>query len=445
MTWQTYCNNYETLLKNNSDLTSIRQELFLAQNNSSLKNTIKSLIAFLKLIKYLLVPKKQIQKQEIDNIYFIDANTSANLGTLKPLYLKDDNSKLLIVNNKVETSPNFQDIKNNSLNLEECYFLYLKDIKNIFVESLMISKVLKVSFFNTFPLVVRYNFTKNSLNHVLSKLKTKNIFTSNDTLLASNLAIQLSKKYNITDYTLQHGFLTHFYVPTTATNYIVWGKKAKEWFENEKISSKILALGTPRLDEIEDIKKNAKKVKEEFYKSYQVDTKKKIFFYMSHSQAPEFGIEIHSQNFEALKEIVKNENYQLVIKLHPSESQNLFDEVFNNYKKNIILLPKDENLYHTIISSDICASAYSTTLIEAMCFDKPTLQMNMAKVEKLPDYSKTEGCISVESIAKLKDVISKEDFSMEIKRQNEYVEKYFENLGCTSEAILRYVGEKNAN
>jgi len=446
MTWQTYCNNFEALLEQNKELTSIRQELFFVAKANKLKAFVRSTLYFLMLLKYLFKANKKIDVIEVDNLYFIDSSTSANLGTLKPLILKDTSKKIILFNNQVEKSDSFQIlIKFSHINFQDFYKVKLKDIGYLLKTSRHVAKHMQTSFFILFPLLCRYVLNKNSLEYILSNVKTKNIITSNDTLLTSNTAIHISQKYKINDYTLQHGFLTHFYVPTTATNYIVWGEKAKVWFEKEKVSSKILPLGTPRLDEIDNIKQNSETIKDNFYKKYNVDTTKKIFFYMSHSQAPEFGIELHRQNFKALKEVVKNESYQLVIKLHPSENDKLFKEVFEKELENIILLPKDESLYHVIVSSTICASAYSTTLVEAMCFEKPTLQMNMSMVKELPDYSKKEGCIAVETINKLANILQQEDFLIEIKRQNEYVNKCFNHLGTASIEILQYIGDENAN
>lgn len=206
-----------------------------------------------------------------------------------------------------------------------------------------------------------------------------------------------------------------------------------------------MPLGTPRLDEIKEIINNKETIKNEFYRKYNIDTTKKIFFYMSHSQAPEFGVEIHKENFEALKEVIKNNNCQLVIKLHPSETDNLFNKVFEKEKDNIILLPKEENLYHSIISSSICASAYSTTLVEAMCFEIPTLQMNCADVKELPDYSNHEGCINIKNKDDLNDILEQTSFTKEIKRQNKLLNNYFNNLGDASISILLHIKEQNAN
>jgi|GEM_PF-6377485 len=447
MTWQTYCTNYEALLVNNKELTSIRQDLFFRLKANRFKAFVRFSFTILSVFRYLFVIHKQIDVFDVENIYFIDSPTSANLGTLKPLYLKDESKKMMLINLHVEKSQSFQTFKSNCeyINFTNFHKLYFKDLSFLIFTSKTIARHFDTSFFIVFPMLCRYVISKNSLEYILTSVKTKNIITSNDTLLTSNTAIHIAKKHKINDYTLQHGFLTHFYVPTTTTNYIVWGEKAKEWFENENISSQILPLGTPRLDEIEMIKQNAKNIKDEFYKKYKIDTTKKIFFYMSHSQAPEFGIELHRQNFEALNDVVKNKQYQLVIKLHPSENITLFEEVFKNEKENILLLPRDESLYHTIVSSTICASAYSTTLIEAMCFEKPTLQMNMSHVEELPDYSIKEGCISVKNIKEIQDILHKQDFSNEIKRQNEYVNKYFNNLGNASDNILEHIRKTDAN
>ncbi|MBT5490766.1 hypothetical protein HOK00_00195 [bacterium] len=445
MTWQKYCAKYEVLLYQNSELAAIRQELFFRLKANKFKAFIKAIFILLKFSKYLFNSTKIENKEKYDNVYFIDSSTSANLGTLKPLCQRDKKKTLLIVNTEVLNSNSFITLKNRNkcINYDKYLKLNIKDIRYIIKKSFYVSRYLEISFYTVFVLLLRMVINRNSLQSIFSTIEAKNILTSNDTNMYSSIAINIAKEINLNNYTLQHGFLTHFYIPTTATNYIVWGQKAKEWFENKKISSKVLSLGTPRLDKIESIKQNTQSIKDKFYKKFNIQKSKKIFFYMSHSQAPEFGIELHKKNFEALQEVIKDKSYQLVIKLHPSESQKLFDEVFISEKENIILLPKEENLYHSIVSSTICASAYSTTLVEAMCFEKPTLQMNLAKIEELPDYSIKEGCVSVQKMEELILILQQVDFKDEINRQNIYVNSYFDNLGNSAESILRYIGKQN--
>ena len=149
---------------------------------------------------------------------------------------------------------------------------------------------------------------------------------------------------------------------------------------------------------------------------------------MSHSHAPEFEEELHHRNFESLIRVIENKNYQLIIKLHPAENTALFDKVFKPYKGKVILLPKNANLYNTIISSKICASAYSTTLIESMCLEVPTIQMNMLKEKRLPDYSVREGCISVTNAIQLDTVLEKTNFAKELDRQKKFTNLYFNNF-----------------
>lgn len=446
MTWQTYCNNFEALLKQNQELTSIRQELFFRIGASKFKAFIRFILYVMLFCKYLIKSNKKIEFLKAQNLYFIDSPTSANLGTLKPLILKDESEKIVLINYQVQKSSSFEDIKhNNTINFQDFYKVYISDIFYLFQISKKTARQMNTSFFIVFPILCRYVFNKNSLEYILSNLKVKNIILSNDTLLTSNTAICLAKYHKINDYTLQHGFLTHFYIPTTTTHYIAWGEKAKKWFEGHNINSTLLPLGTPRLDEVGRIRQNSETIKKLFYKKYKIDEDKKLFFYMSHSQAPEFGLEIHKQNFEALKTVLENKAYQLVVKLHPSEKEDLYNEIFSHYLDKVILLPKDEALHHTIIASTICASAYSTTLVEAMCFEKPTLQMNMTQVKELPDYSKNEGCIAIKNNEELKNILNQDDFTKELERQKEYAHKYFNNLGCASEMILLHIGKNHVN
>lgn len=446
MTWQTYCNNFETVINIDKSLSAIRLSLFSSMNNTNVKSIVKFIVSLLKMLKFITKNEFVFKVKNIYNIYLIESSTNANIGTLKPLLLADKKSTIILINNDVEKSNSFLDIKDKKMyiNYQKGMYLKLNDVSNIIMLSIQISKKLNMSFIQIFPFVLQYFLTKNSLLSIFSKLVAKNIFLSNDMLLASNLSIHLSEKYNIQDYVLQHGFLTYFYTPVTANNYIVWGNKAKIWFEEQNIDSIILPLGTPRLDVFMEIKANVLNIKKEFYKNYGIHEDKKIFLYMSHSQAPEFGIELHKENIEGLKKVIGNSSYQLVVKLHPAESRILFDQILVNEIEKIIFLPKEENLYHSIVSSAICASAYSTTLVEAMCFDIPTLQMNLEKIKDLPDYSKKEGCISIETQESLNIILSKDSYEKELIRQKKYVKSYFCNLGDSSNAIHQYIGKNYA-
>lgn len=224
MTWQTYCNKYEALLANNKELTSIRQDLFFRLKANRFKAFVRFGFSILSVFKHLLVMHKKTDVLNIENLYFIDSPTSANLGTLKPLYLKDESKKMMIINSHVEKSESFQVLKNSCeyINFTNFHKLYFKDLSFLFTTSRTIAKHFDTSFFIVFPLLCRYIIVKNALSFILKGMKTKNIILSNDTLLTSNTALHVARKNSVKDYTLQHGFLTHFYVPTTTTNYIVW-------------------------------------------------------------------------------------------------------------------------------------------------------------------------------------------------------------------------------
>jgi len=442
--WENFCKQFSTVLREDESLSSIRLELYLAGSRSYVKVIGNLLMVILKIFLFHL--KKEISPQHLNyqNVYFIDSTSPSDIENLISLLAEDKRTFLVMINSEVERSNAFAKIKEqieyinyeNYISLDPKYFL------KTFSLSVLISKHMNCNFLNVFNLVLKHFSVKDALDQIISTIAVKNIFLSNDTLLPSSLATHLAKKNGIQDYILQQGFLTKFYLPITGTNYIVWGDKAREWLESKNVKINILPLGSPRLDAVVTVKANATKLKQKFYDDYQIDNNKHIFLYMSHSHAPEFKEELHQRNFESLIRVIENKNYQLIIKLHPAENTALFDKVFKPYKGKVILLPKNANLYNTIISSKVCASAYSTTLIESMCLEVPTIQMNILKEKRLPDYSVREGCISVTNAIQLDTVLEKTNFAKELDRQTKFTNLYFNNFGNASRTIHNHVSSR---
>lgn len=439
--WEFFCKKFEAITCTHKELASLRIELFHTQQRNVYISTLKIIYWTLKLIRGKCMFKK-IQPHSIHSIYFITEDLATHLGTIQPLFSRDANPTL-IATQQLFYSKKFVQIrkKYDTYNYEHYLGFHYKDIKQCFHLTQEISKTVELPFHIVLASVFKYLMNKNSFEYLFSKINAQFYFSTMDISMDCGLAIYYAKQMKMHNYILQHGALVPEYVPVTTDNYIVWGSVAKTWFINHHVGCKLLALGTPRIDQIYILKKQEVMFRHQLREKYNIPSDKKIFLFLSHSKALEFGIDVHIKNFEALKTVINNPSYQLVVKLHPLEKQSLFNKILDDQKKKIILLPRDDDIYQTILASDICASTFSTTLVEAMCLGKPTIQMNMAQIDNLPDYSQQDGCIYVDTPNTLNYILNKKDLSFELERQNTYVKKYFNNLGHSTDCIIDLINK----
>ena len=448
--WEDYNLKFSSVIKKEELLSSIRLDLYIAERRSKIKVVFNLLRSILKIPFFRTKKPIKLIKKKYDNIYFMDDASHSCLDNLISLISADKKDYLVIVNNEVEKSSLFKEIMDGIeyLNYESFVLFKFKYFLNTCRLSFVLSKKINCNFLNVFNSVLSYFLLKKVIDSILSNCSAKNIFLSNDYHLPSNLVVRIAREYKLEDYVLQHGLFderasSKLSLPITK-NIIVWGDKTREWLESKNVKTNILPLGSPRFDATVTAKANATKLKQKFYDDYQIDNNKYNFLYMSHSHASAFEYDrLHHRNFESLIKVIENKNYQLIIKLHPAENTALFDKVFKCYKDKIILLPNNANLYNAIISSKICASAYSTTLIESMCLGVPTLQMNLAQIDDLPDYSKKEGCIPIIDTYQLTKILEYKDFTNELERQKRYIESYLNNLGTASDMIHEYIMSKH--
>ncbi len=130
-------------------------------------------------------------------------------------------------------------------------------------------------------------------------------------------------------------------------------------------NGKILEIGCPRNDIFFDNKKQ-KEIKENIFKIYNINFNKKIILY-----APTFrsdkNFNYETFDFSKLLDTVnnKNENYVLMIKLHPNIDSNI------KTSDNIINVSKYPDTDELLLISDIVISDYSSVFFDFLFMHKP--------------------------------------------------------------------------
>jgi UDP-N-acetylglucosamine 2-epimerase len=88
--------------------------------------------------------------------------------------------------------------------------------------------------------------------------------------------------------------------------------------------------------------------------------------------------------------VLKIEDIQLVIKVHPREEIAIYQAVAEKYHDSRIIVVKDVDLYALISNCELLITKYSTTALEAMMSDKPVVTINLSGEPDPVPYA-TEG------------------------------------------------------
>jgi len=76
--------------------------------------------------------------------------------------------------------------------------------------------------------------------------------------------------------------------------------------------------------------------------------------------------------------VLKMNDMQLVIKVHPREDTEPYQEMAEEYRDSRIHVVKDTDLYALISSCELLVTKFSTTALEAMMIDKPVVTINLS-------------------------------------------------------------------
>jgi glycosyltransferase involved in cell wall biosynthesis len=76
--------------------------------------------------------------------------------------------------------------------------------------------------------------------------------------------------------------------------------------------------------------------------------------------------------------VLKMNDVQLVIKVHPREDAEPYQEIAKKYRDSSIHVVKDTDLYALISNCELLVTKFSTTALEAMMVDKPVVTINLS-------------------------------------------------------------------
>ncbi len=200
------------------------------------------------------------------------------------------------------------------------------------------------------------------------------VITHNDFTTSSYLACTVAGKAGVKSFTLQHGFPTQEYFPTSADHYLVWGERFRAYMASRPgMQSNLIVTGAPRFDGLARARKSraALRLKREENGARCAGRCDVVFFSQSHS--PLFTEAEHRLVLGALKPLLEDHRFHVVVRLHPQESKKRFRQL-SGFDR-ITIAPRDLSLQETLASADVAISCNSTAMLEAMAIDVPVVQI----------------------------------------------------------------------
>jgi len=210
------------------------------------------------------------------------------------------------------------------------------------------------------------------ITYLKNKIQRKNInciVVPFDTPMYSKMIVSIGKSMNIPTMVIQHGVQSSMWNQDKKfADYIaVWSKGVKNMLLKCGIpKERIFITGNPYFDKFPKLRKRMEQ-KDKFGKKIKILV---ITFPSSPYNSEKYILTI-------LDGIAKgNIIFNIVIKIHPSESLKYYKQLLSNYKNLGVKVVKRGNIIKYLLNSDIVISSSSTVTLEAFILEKPLICLN---------------------------------------------------------------------
>ncbi|HKV95671.1 MAG TPA: hypothetical protein VJW20_24210 [Candidatus Angelobacter sp.] len=274
-------------------------------------------------------------------------------------------------------------------------------------------------------------------NHSLAAVITHNDFTT-----PSYLACVVAREAGVKSFTLQHGFPTEEYFPTSADHYLVWGPRFRDYMAARPgMQSNLIVAGAPRFDGLTKARnsRSAMRLKREENGNCagRCDV---VFFSQSHS--PLFTEAEHRLVLAALKPLLDDHRFHVVVRLHPQETEKRFRRL-SGFDR-ITIVPRDLSLQETLSSADVAISCNSTAMLEALAVDVPVVQIAPAELRDRLGIMEPCGVArnGQELRQCLQSLLGAEHRRNFTEKQNQLLHEYLSNFPSGADAVCEVIEEE---
>jgi hypothetical protein len=285
------------------------------------------------------------------------------------------------------------------------------------------------------PLGLRW---KALFDSFISKMNPKVIlFIDEFYTLGRALTLSCKSQEDVLSAAIQHGFFTKFTIgslreekkeinhksqPIVLTTDLtcVYGSTYQKILIEEGYNQNTIAVsGNPGYDQVTDLMNYY--TKEEILDQLNLSTERKTIVFGT--QPAFYETAIHP--LRTLIEVVQNHpNYQLIIKVHPREKIKRYQHFIEGSTIPISIV-KDINIFSVIRICDLFLTQYSTTIIDALVFNKPVAFFNFNEKLNPLIFLQTNAIIELKNPEMIIELIPKALEDEELQKQLETHRKEF--------------------
>lgn len=224
---------------------------------------------------------------------------------------------------------------------------------------------------------------------------------------------------------------------------LVFGDIPKEILQKKQYPSEnIIVFGNPRFFNIEQIKNSFSK--KDLYQKFKIPKDKKIILFTpaGFQSYYEKGFE-SNYNTQILQKLLKDfsnkQEFIIILKPHPRDDVRIYEKILKNQTGSNVKIIRND-LLELIFISSVIISTFSTTIIDALCFDKPVIQVKFNDVKFSMPYDNFNAVYysELEKLDKtIFDIFSNQELVTNLKTNGkQFIKKYYNIPEDNPEKIL---------
>jgi CDP-glycerol glycerophosphotransferase (TagB/SpsB family) len=285
-----------------------------------------------------------------------------------------------------------------NLLLQKYQFQKLFEFKNIQFWNVIKDTFLQMQFERYFPYWLSL---LDSLDDYFSKNKPKSIFVTAEGHANTLAYVFVASKHNIKTIRIQQAIITEMNNEFVHDCYnseknplgypipdymLIYGSFSKQiLIKNGYPVENLIEFGNPTyafLDCLEKIDK------EKFYSKHKIPTDRKIILFTSTKwQKNLMGKDFDPMIWkELLKYFSKNNEFFIILKPHPGENTTVYEKILSDYNYENATIIQD-SLINLLYISDVVISNYSSVIIDAVCLNKPVVELIWDTVSDNPSLN----------------------------------------------------------
>ena len=206
------------------------------------------------------------------------------------------------------------------------------------------------------------------------------VVTHNDFTSLSYLAGLIARRHGVPDFTLQHGFPSLEYFPTSASHYLVWGPAFRDAMQRHSTHARteFEAVGAPRLDCLVHKADQRQAARKRLHACGLIDAGKLNAVFLSQGQSPVFSAAEHARILSLVCALSREPWLNLRVRLHPQELER---EWRRWGLAPAAVLSREISLAECLLAADVVLSVNSTAMLEAALLETPVVQMALPGLE----------------------------------------------------------------